>query len=120
MKVGDLSYLAADRRFVAALNRFVWEGRTGFFGRRNERRRSALHFEAVRGVRTVGFSRGKPDEVLSLLALRFEPGAEPPAGVIELTCSGGAAIRLEVDYIEARLADLGAAWETASRPAHRG
>jgi hypothetical protein len=56
--------------------------------------------------------------VLSLLAIRFVPGAEAPAGTLELIFSGDAAIRLDVDYIEARLADLGAAWEAAARPRH--
>lgn len=120
MKVGDLAWMAAEKRFAAAMNRFVWENRPGFFSRRHERRRAVLHFESVEAVRTAGFSRDDPDEVLSLLAIRFEPGAEPPAGTIELTFSGGAAIRLDVGYIEARLADLGAAWETASRPVHSG
>lgn len=119
LKVGDLSFLAAEKRFVAALNRFVWENRPGLFRRNNERRRSALHFEAVRNVKIAGFSRDKPEEVLSLLAIRFEPAGEAPAGTIELTFSAGAAVRLDVDYIEARLADLGAAWQTASRPAHK-
>lgn len=120
MKVSDLVYLAAEKRFVVVMNRFVWENRKGLFSRNNERRRSALHFEAVRGVKTAGFARDKADDVLSLLAIRFEPGPEAPAGVIELTCSAGAAIRLEVDYVEARLADLGAAWQAASRPTHIG
>jgi len=119
LKVADLSFLAAEKRFVAAVNRFVWENRPGFLRANNERRRCALHFEAVRGVKTTGFSRDKPQDVLSLLAIRFEPGAQAPAGTIELVFSAGAAVRLDVDYIEARLADLGAAWEAASRPAHK-
>jgi len=119
MKVGDLSWIPAERRFVAAVNRFVWENRHGFLRRNNERRRAALHFEAVRSVSSTGIARDRPDEVLSLLAIRFAPGAEAPAGALELVFSGGGAIRLEVDYIEARLADLGAAWETASRPQHK-
>ena len=119
MKVGDLSWRAAERRFVAAINRFVWENRSGLFRHNNERRRSALHFEAVRAVSSTGISRDEPEEVLSLLAVRFEPGAQAPAGTVELIFSGNAAIRLDVDYIEARLADLGAAWETASRPTHK-
>lgn len=118
MKVSDLSFHAGEKRFVAALNRFVWENRQGLFRKNNERRRSALHFEAVRGVSSTGIMRDRPDDVLSLLALRFEPGAQAPAGTLELIFSGGAAIRLEVDYVEARLADLGAAWQAASRPAH--
>jgi hypothetical protein len=35
-----------------------------------------------------------------------------------LTFSGGAALRLEVECLEAELADLGPAWITESRPAH--
>ena len=120
MKVSDLAYMAAEKRFVVAMNRIVWENRPGFFTRRHERRRSVLHFEGVRAVRSAGFTRDADEEVLSLLTVRFEPGAEAPGGAIELTISGKAAIRLEVDYVEARLADLGAAWETASKPAHRG
>ena len=118
MKVGDLSWRPAERRFIAAINRFVWENKAGFLRHNNERRRSALHFEAVRAIRTAGIARDKPEEVLSLLAIRFLPGAQAPAGTLELTFSGNAAIRLDVDFIEARLADLGAAWETASRPRH--
>lgn len=121
MKVADLSYLPAERRFVAAMNRFAWEKRPRLFSRRGERRRSVLHFEGVKAVTSSGLDRdGSGEDVLSLLAVRFEPGAEAPAGTIELTCSGAAAIRLEVDYIEARLADLGGAWEAASRPRHAG
>ena len=41
------------------------------------------------------------------------------SGTVELTFSGDAAIRRDVDYVEARLADLGAAWETTSRPHHQ-
>lgn len=119
LKVGDLSYDASGHRFLVPMNRFVWENRSGLFSRRNERRRSVLHFESVRSVRSAGFSRDDRDAVLSLLALRFEPDVEPPAGVVELVFSGGAAIRLVVDYVEARLADLGAAWEAASRPLHK-
>ncbi|MEO3998111.1 DUF2948 family protein [Mesorhizobium sp. CAU 1732] len=118
MKVGDLDFLAADGRFVVAMNRFVWENKRKLFSSRNERRRSVLHFEAVKAVKTAGFSRDKDDEILSLLAISFVPG-DAPAGAVEITFAGGAAIRLEVDYIEARLADLGAAWEAASRPLHK-
>ena len=120
MKVGDLDYAARSKRFVAAMNRFAWEAsRGGLFRRHNERRRSVLHFDRVLSVRTTGVDVSRPDEVLSLLAIRFDTG-EAPAGAIELVLSGGGIVRLEVECIEARLADLGAAWETASRPLHSG
>ena len=118
MKVGDLSLLQAEKRFVMVMNRFVWEKKPGFFSRSYERRRAALHFERVLAARVTGFSLDKQEDVLSLLALRFEPG-EAPGGIIEMTFAGDAAVRLEVEVIEARLSDLGAAWETTSRPLHK-
>lgn len=120
VKVAELSYSAADKRFLIGMNRFVWEKGGGLFSRHNERRQSVLHFDGVRAVKSTGFNRDKADEVLSLLAVKFEAGADAPSGIIELTFSGDAAIRLDVDYIEARLADLGAAWEASSRPRHKG
>jgi hypothetical protein len=55
--------------------------------------------------------------VLSLLAISFVPLGEP-AGIVELIFAGDGAIMLEVECIEARLADLGSVWEAASRPRH--
>lgn len=117
MKLADIDYRAGEKRLLVAMNRFVWEKPDGVFTRRNERRRSVLHFERVLGVRSTGIDRDNREAVLSLLAIRFVP-SEAPAGTIELIFSGDAAIRLEVECIEARLADLGAAWDTRSRPAH--
>ncbi|MGH6762952.1 MAG: DUF2948 family protein [Phyllobacterium sp.] len=118
LKVGDLDYRAREKRFVLSLNRFVWENsENGKRQRSYERRRAVLHFEQVSAVKATGIDRQKADEVLSLLAIRFSAGEEP-AGVVELIFAGGAALRLDVGYIEAQLADLGAAWETGSKPEH--
>ena len=118
MKVGDLAFLPEAKRFVAPMNRFAWEAAKGFFRRRDERRNSVLHFDRVLGAKLAGIDRSKPDEVLSLLAVRFE-ASDVPAGAIQLIFSGGGTIRLDVECIEARLADLGAAWQAGSRPIHR-
>ena len=115
--VGNLEFWPAPRLFVVPMYRFAWEVAPGLFRRRAERRNSVLNFNRVLAVRTLNMKRQKPDEVLSLLAIRFEPAA-PPAGRIELIFSGGGQIALDVECIEARLADLGGAWEAASRPAH--
>lgn len=117
MKVGDLEFLPAAKRFVMPMNRFAWEKKSSFFRQRNERRQSVLHFDRVLGAKLSGISRDKPDEVLSLLAISFVPLSEP-AGIVELIFAGDGAIMLEVECIEARLADLGSAWEAASRPRH--
>ena len=118
LRVDDIHYLAAEKRMVLAMNRFVWEEPRRFLRSHNERRRSVLHFDRVMSAKTAGIDRDKPAEVLSLLAVRFVP-TEAPAGFVDLVFSAEATIRLEVECIEARLADLGGAWEATSRPAHR-
>lgn len=118
-KVGDLAYQPGDKRFVVPLHRFAWEIDAGRFRKpHNERRNSVLHFDRVTGVKLSGVDRDKPRDVLSLLAIQFEP-ADAPAGAIDLLFAGGGAIRLEVEVVEARLTDLGGAWEASSRPKHR-
>lgn len=118
MKIGDLEYLPAAKRFVLTMNRFVWEARTGLFRPHNERRQAVLHFDRVLGVKTNGIARDKPAEILSLLAISFIEISKP-AGIVELIFSGGGTIMLDVECIEARLADIGGAWEATSRPVHK-
>lgn len=117
VKVSDLEFLARERRFVLVMNRFAWETGRPKFRHKYQRRRSVLHFEGVTDVASVGIDRAKPEDVLVLLALNFVPG-DLPGGQIELIFAGDASIRLTAEYVEARLADLGPAWETGNRPAH--
>jgi hypothetical protein len=117
LKVADLDYRAREKRLVLGLNRFAWE-KDARSGKGDERRRAVLHFDRVLKARLNGFDPARPDMVLSLLAITFTPG-DAPAGVVELVFSGGAGIRLDVECLEARLADLGAAWEASSRPRHK-
>lgn len=117
LKVGDLGFTARTGVFTAAVNRFAWEA-AGEKTRSFERRRALLSFKRVLGVRSMGFDRNNREEVLSLLALRFTPKGEGPDGVVELLLAGGGAIALDVECIEAQLADTGGAWETTRRPQH--
>ena len=121
-RVGDIGFSAARRQFTLPMNRFVWEKappRRGLFRRRGEyeRRRSVLHFDRVTSVKRSGFAQGDEDAVLALLAIRWSV-TDDPSGTIDLVFAGGAAIRLDVECIEAQLTDLGAAWSTPSRPDH--
>ena len=59
---------------------------------------------------------GKP-ESLNLLALAFSE-TDAPGGVVTLIFSGGGMLRLEVECLEAELADLGPAWPAKARPVH--
>lgn len=116
LKVADMTYLPRENRFVIAMNRFIWEKAEG--KRRNyERRQAALTFDRVLSVRTNRIRRDLADAVLNLLAIDFDP-SEPPGGAVNLIFAGGGAVRLEVECIEARLADLGAAWATTAKPSH--
>lgn len=116
-KVGDVRWSPSEKTFSLAANRFVWEKagekRKGF-----ERRRSALVLKRVEAVRSAGIDRNRKDEVLSLLAITFAEKGDGPEGTIELVLSGKATIALDVECIEVALADIGGAWETASRPRH--
>lgn len=116
VKVGDMGFSAADQRFALLMNRYAWEAEAPRTA--SQRRRSALHFERVTAAQTAGFDANARDGVLNLLAIRFLPG-EAPAGRIELDFAGGASVRLEVECVEARLADLGAAWAAKARPKHK-
>ena len=118
MKVGDLQFLPAAKRFVLPMNRFAWELRPGFLRKRNERRQAVLHFDRVLGAKTSGIRRDRPDDVLSLLVVSYV-AINAPAGLIELIFSGGGAIMLDVECIEARLADVGGAWQAVARPLHK-
>jgi hypothetical protein len=119
LKVGDMAYLPKERRFVIAMNRFIWEKADG---RRQpyERRRAALTFDRVTSAKLTRIDRSSPDAVLELLAVSFDRsgGPEDPGGHITLVFAGGGAVRLGVEVIEVRLADLGAAWATSAKPAH--
>lgn len=118
MKVADLEFAPKGRHFTVAMNRFAWEKAGGVFSRRNERHRAVLNFDRVLSVRSTGIDMKEPENVLSLLAVQFVPG-DPPAGSIDLIFAGNATVRLEVECIEARLADVGGAWTAAARPTHR-
>jgi len=114
-KVGDMSFAPKQEQFSLAANRFVWE-QSDQRRKPYERHRSALVFKRVKAVRSNGIDRRKRDEVLSLLAIRFEQAGEGPDGTIELTLAANATIALDVECIEAQLADIGGALGKAHKP----
>lgn len=116
-KMGDVRWSAAERTLSLAANRFVWE-EAGKRRKSYERRRAALVFKRVEAVRSTGINRNRKEEVLSLLAITFNQKGEGPEGTVELVLSGNATIALDVECIEVALADVGGAWETASKPRH--
>jgi hypothetical protein len=116
VKVADILWRPAEKRLVVALNRFDWESASGSEPR-YQRRRSALRFDRVLACKCRSMSPKEKDAVLNLLAVEFAETA-PPAGVVTLFFSGGAALRLEVECLECELADLGPACPAVACPAH--
>jgi len=105
-----------EKRVVVALNRFDWEGaQTG--KPEYHRRRAALRFERVLSCKCRQMNPAGKDAVLNLLAVEFSE-TDAPSGVVTLTFSGGAALRLDVECLEAELADLGPSWSAAACPTH--
>lgn len=110
--VKDLAYMPRARRFAALFNRFRWEAGD------DSRVRAGLYFNDVTACRSLNIRRDAPEAVVSLLAIRFTPNeGEDPGGEVELVFSGGGAIKLTVECLDAGLTDLGGEWG-AARPHH--
>ncbi len=116
VKVCDVHWRPQQKRVVVALNRFDWEG-VQATKPEYRRRRSALRFERVLSCKCRAVEPARGDAVLNLLAIEFSE-TDTPSGVVMLTFSGGATMRLEVECLEAELADLGPSWTTAACPTH--
>lgn len=112
LRVGDIINRPAERRFALALRRFDWEG--AVHGERR-RRLTALHFEGVRAVRALKIDPALRDTHLTLLAITFAP-ASGPEGEVTLHFSDGAAIRLDVECVEAQMKDIGEVGEAGPAP----
>lgn len=136
LRVSEMAYLPREKRFALIANRFNWTkavtlGAVAQVSKDAlERRRTALRFERVAAAQVMGIDLKDKRAALALLAISFEPAgtsAPPngeataeagPEGLVTLTFSGGACIRLTVECIEAELKDMGAAWSTQRTPEH--
>ena len=108
VRVDRIAFLPKQKRFVMMVDRV---DRSSDAQRTAEgfprRKRAGLHFEGVRHARQHHIDIGKPEQTLHILAVTFTPDIMP-AGQIVLHCTEGRMIRLDVDVIEARLADMAA------------
>lgn len=116
VKVADVHWRPQEKRLVVGLCRFDWEGAAA--PKPEYRRRlAALRFERVLSCKSRDVNPAGKDAVLNLLDIEFTL-TDAPAGVITLNFSGGATLRLEVECLEAELADLGPSWTTGACPQH--
>ncbi len=116
VKVANVHWRPNERRLVLGLDRFDW---LAAYAEQPELRRcrSALRFERVLACKCRHVDPADKDTVLNLLATEFTE-SDAPAGAVMLTFSGGATLRVEVECLEAELADIGPSWATTVRPAH--
>lgn len=114
-QIGDMTYLAKQRRFVLLANRFCWEN-----DKTPMRVRAALQIGGVTAIQHTKLNLARRDGVVSVLALRqddadMDGDTLPP---MRLIFSGGGEIRLEVEACEVILEDITAPWKAQSRPVH--
>jgi hypothetical protein len=114
IRVDDMAFLPGPKRFALLGTRFDWaKAETGSW----ERCRTGLHFERVLKVSCSGFAQRDKALILNLLSICFRE-TRAPAGEVELIFSGGCALRLQVECLEARLRDLDVRWATKVLPGH--
>jgi len=112
-KIGDITFDRTARSLTIAVNRYRWEKNGG------ERVRAGLQISSVLAVKARNIRQGAKEAVVDLLDLSFEAG-EAPGGAIILTFAGGGDLRLEVECIDAVLADISLSWPTRAKPHHEG
>jgi hypothetical protein len=120
VRIGEILWQPRDHRFIMPVNRFDWmaavdakpENRPDY-----RRCRTALRFERVLACKFRGFDQSNKNGQLNLLAVEFDEH-DSPAGTVILTFSGGGVIRLDVECLEAELADLGEAFTAELCPDH--
>jgi hypothetical protein len=120
VRVAEVFYQPREHRFVMALNRFDWMTAADAKSDRQadyRRCRTALRFERVLSCKCRGLDQSNKDARLNLLAVEFAE-RDAPAGVVTMTFSGGGIIRLEVECLEAELADLGEVFVADVCPNH--
>lgn len=105
----DIVWEPSSRRVTLKLSRFCWEcGGT--------RVMAAMQFGDVIAVKSRRLPR-LPESALELLAMEFAPD-EAPGGRVILMFAGGGDLRIDVECLDAVLADLSERWPAKLAPTH--
>ena len=111
IKSNEMGYDKKNKRFALLMNRYRHEEENP------SRIRTAIHFDYVESIKSVGIDKESKDEILVLLAIRFEIKSKP-SGSIFLEFSDNKSISFDVESIEAFLTDMGEPWKISNRPDH--
>ncbi|MCP5084353.1 MAG: DUF2948 family protein [Alphaproteobacteria bacterium] len=116
VRVGDIKFLASAQQFALIANRFNWSSAEEK-GKDYTRRRTGLHFNTVKSVRSSKIKHTADNAILELLAIEFVE-EEAPSGKVRLDFAGGGVIELDVECLDAWLSDLGSEWGASRKPEH--
>jgi len=112
-RIGDITWERRGRSLTIAFNRFRWEVPEG----RGERVLAGFQLGGVQGVRARNLRMEAKDAVLELLALTFE-AAEAPGGRVTFAFADGGDLAVDVECVDAALADLCVPWPAPHKPDH--
>jgi hypothetical protein len=114
IKIRDMAFLPQTKRFALLAARFDW---AGIEKGKMQRCYTGLHFEAVQKAALTGFEQSAGETCLNLLSIHFT-AHDAPAGDVILTFSGGAAVKLSVECLEAQMRDMCTPWPAKAQPGH--
>ena len=106
-----MGYDNKTKRFALLMNRYRHEEEDP------SRIRCAIHFDYADTVKSIGIEKQSNDDILVLLAIRFESKVKP-SGSIFLEFSNNKSITIDVESIEAFLTDMGDSWKIRNKPVH--
>ena len=109
VKLADISYAPAARTVTFPLTRYRWEADG------KEQVACAVQFGDVLNVKVRGLER---DKTCSLMAVEFMENAEPPGGHLLFLFAGCGELKVEVECVDAALADLSDPWPAEPHPDH--
>ena len=112
-QIGQSRYDRAGLSFTLRLSRYMREMDTP------HRVESGLRFDGVLSVKSQGVDLTKQDAYAVILGLIYE-ATDTPAGIVSVTLAGGGVIQIEVEAIDATLADIGDPRKTKRIPKHDG
>ncbi len=115
-KVGDLSFSRVPGCFRSQPTASSGKRRPAFQRVSSVAARPSASSGSKRSARSALIEVGRRGDEPARHSLSAK--GEGPDGVVELLLAGGGTIALEVECIEAQLADTGGAWETTARPEH--
>ena len=111
IKANEIGYDKKSKRFAILMNRYRHEEEEP------SRVRSAMHFDYVSSIKTLGIDIDSNEDILVLLAVRFKT-LNNPGGSIYLEFSNNKSLALNVENIEGFLTDVGKSWLIPNKPDH--